>query len=269
MGQLGGQPGAFPRQPALHALVPGAISHQGHPRRRRQAVDGPGVPPGGPAGQAFGIRQGIAKPQPRNRRQFGQAADHHQAGAAAHPGQQRLGLTAGHQRQKSLIHNHQRETLQQGHQGLPAPELASRVVGIGDPQHGGSGGGGQVGQVGCGGRCEGLGEGARPAQGQGQGSPGSLPASQSPLVIGETRHRQQADAGLGRIAAGPGEQLGGAIAGQHHRRLQAMALGDRLAQRLVFPVGIIPDRRTRQGPPQAGAHAGGRTEGHQGGTGFQ
>ena len=263
MGQLRSQPGAFLCQPALHAPVPGAISHQGHPRRRRQTIDGPGVPPGGPAGQAHRIRQGITEPQPRNRRQFGEAADHHQAGAAAHPGQHRLGLAAGHQGQKSLIHNHHRETLQQGLQGLPAPELAAGVVGIGYPQHGGGI------QVGLNGRCKGLGEGSRPAQRQGQGPPGSLPASQSPLIIGETRHWQQADAGLGRIAAGPGEQLGGAITGQHHRRLQAMALGDRLAQRLVVPVGVIPDRRTRQGPAQAAAHAGGRTEGHQGGTGFQ
>ena len=109
------------------------LAHQGLPSRRRQAVHRPGVAPGGPAPQPLRIAEGVAEPQAGNSEQLGEAANHHQIGVIGQQRHQRLRLTARHQRQKSLIADHQREALEQCLQAGPAPELPSGVMGIGDP----------------------------------------------------------------------------------------------------------------------------------------
>ena len=137
-GNAGRQPGPFAGAPGLHpgALAPvaGRVVEQSQAQGHSQTVDGPGVAPGGPAPQPLGLGQGIAKPQPRQAIELGQATDHHQVGVRSQQRHQALGLATGHQGQKRLIDDHQPMGRQQGFDRRAAPQLAGGVVGVGDPQ---------------------------------------------------------------------------------------------------------------------------------------
>ena len=180
----------------------------------------------------------------------------------AQQGDQRLGLAARHQRQEGLVADHQGEAREQGLQGGPAPELAGGVVGVGDPEHRGLPGAGR-------GLGKGLGKGPVPVQGQHPRPVGAAPAAEGALVVGKSRRRQQALAGRRRVAGGPGEQLGGAVAGQHPGGRQAMELGQAAAQVLPVAVGVGPQRRAGHRPHQGQPQRQGRPEGHQRGTGIE
>ena len=58
------------------------------------------------------------------------------------------------------------------------------------------------------------------------------------MVVGEAWGWQQAAAGSGGVPGRPGEQFGGAIAGEELVGIEAVVVGQGAAQAAVVPVGV-------------------------------
>ena len=232
LGQLTLQPGTLAAGPALHPAAPAPvgrrISQQPLPHGGSQAIHRPGIPPGSPPGQALGVAKGITKAQARYAIKLGEAADHHQVWVRRQQRDQALGLATRHQRQESLIGDHQGKALQQGLQGGASPKRSGGVVGIGEPKH--------------------LARRRRrkrlrhrtDQQRQRLSPPSPIPAGQGPRIVGKARLGQHTYPYRRRIPARPGEQLRCAVTRQQPLGLQAMQPGQAAAQTCIGAVGIGP-----------------------------
>ena len=85
------KPRAFLLHPLLNAPLPtlqaNRVVHHSHSSSNRQTIHRPRISPSMPSLQTIGCRNGIAKTQPRNRKQFRETADHHKIGMVCHQGQ--------------------------------------------------------------------------------------------------------------------------------------------------------------------------------------
>ena len=179
------------------------------------------------------MAKGIAKAQARYAVKLGEAADHHQVWMHRQQRDQALGLATRHQRQESLIGDHQGKALQQELEGGASPERSSGVVGIGEPKH--------LARR----RCRiGL-SGTSPRRPihlhrQRLGPPSPIPAGQGPRIIGKAWLGQHTQPCRRRIPGRPGEQLSRTVTRQQPIGFQAMQPGQSTAQTCIGAVGIGP-----------------------------
>ena len=175
---------------------------------------------------------------------------------------QRLLLTIRDQWQKGFIADHQRVTFKQRLQGGATPELASGIVGIGDPDH------------------PNLGiplhrhrpepdPRAERTQVQGQTLSSPSPTGQSPAVIGKSWFQEAAEATASGIPGRPGEQLCRTIAWEHRFLINCMPGRNGCTELLLAAVWIVAQGRSLNAPLQRPAQNSRGPKRDQGGAGIQ